>query len=84
MRHILPESEYLERRAEEELEAAQAAAHPAAVRAHYTLASAYLERLYGYFSPSRSAFESRTDEIEREKRRVRQAPRRGLSAWRPL
>lgn len=51
MRHRHSESDYLERRAEEELEAAQAAAHPAAVRAHYTLASAYLERLYGH-SPS--------------------------------
>lgn len=40
------EREYLEKRAEAELAAAQAARHPAAVRAHYVLASEYLERLY--------------------------------------
>ena len=51
MRHHHSESDYLERRAEAELEAAQAAAHPAAVRAHYNLASAYLERLYGHTAP---------------------------------
>lgn len=38
---------YLERRAEDELQAAQMASHPAAVHAHYVLASAYLERLFG-------------------------------------
>lgn len=37
---------YLEQRAEAELAAAQAAQHPAAVRAHFLLASEYLERLY--------------------------------------
>jgi hypothetical protein len=37
---------YFERRAEDELEAAQDAEHPAAVRAHYHLASLYLDRLY--------------------------------------
>ncbi|MFD1611605.1 hypothetical protein ACFSCW_07320 [Sphingomonas tabacisoli] len=36
---------FLQRRAEEELEAAQAASHPDVVRAHYTLASLYLDRL---------------------------------------
>jgi hypothetical protein len=59
MRHYPIDSDYLERRAEEELEAAQAAAHPAAVRAHYTLASAYLERLYGQFSPTAPGVELR-------------------------
>ena len=38
---------YLERRAEAEISLAQAAAHPAAVRAHYLLAGFYLDRLYG-------------------------------------
>ena len=37
---------YLEARAEAELSMAQAAAHPAAVRAHYVLAGFYLDRLY--------------------------------------
>ena len=37
---------YLEERAEAELSLAQAAAHPAAVRAHYLLAGHYLDRLY--------------------------------------
>lgn len=38
---------WLERRAEDELAAAQAALHPKAVRAHFLLASNYLDRLYG-------------------------------------
>jgi hypothetical protein len=38
--------DYLEGRAEAELSMAQAAAHPAAVRAHYLLAGFYLDRLY--------------------------------------
>ena len=37
---------YLERRAEEAIRLAQSAHHPAAVRAHYTMASHYLSRLY--------------------------------------
>ena len=41
------ELEYYERRAEAEIELAQRAAHSAAVRAHYELASAYLDRIYG-------------------------------------
>lgn len=41
------DSSYLERRAEDELVAAQQATHPGAVRAHYNLASLYLDRLYG-------------------------------------
>jgi hypothetical protein len=41
------EQEYLERRAEAELELAQAAAHRRAVQAHYELASAYLDRIHG-------------------------------------
>lgn len=41
------ESKYLYRRAEQELEQAQQCDHPAAVRAHYALASHYLDRLYG-------------------------------------
>lgn len=45
---INPDDElrYLERRAEDELEAAQKATHPAAVRSHYNLAAFYLDRLY--------------------------------------
>lgn len=38
---------YLEKRAEAELDLAQAAEHPAAVKAHYMLAGYYLDRLYG-------------------------------------
>lgn len=37
---------YFYRRAEAELELAQAAQHPAAVKAHYTLASHYLDSLH--------------------------------------
>jgi hypothetical protein len=37
---------YLEWRAEEAIRLAQSAQHPAAVRAHYTMASHYLSRLY--------------------------------------
>ena len=40
------DKDYLEERAEAELTLAQAAAHPAAVRAHYLLAGLYLDRLY--------------------------------------
>lgn len=48
---------YLEERAEAELSLAQAAAHPAAVRAHYLLAGLYLDRLYdeGCESPPHSS-----------------------------
>ncbi|HYW14586.1 MAG TPA: hypothetical protein VE891_00340 [Allosphingosinicella sp.] len=42
------EQEYYERRAEAELELAQAAAHRRAVQAHYELASAYLDRIHGH------------------------------------
>lgn len=45
MRERESEFAYLQRRAEEELEAAQAASHPRVVRAHYALASFYLDRL---------------------------------------
>jgi hypothetical protein len=38
---------YYERRAEIELEMAQRAKHPEAVRAHCGLADLYLERVYG-------------------------------------
>lgn len=37
---------YLERRAEAAMLLAQTAEHPAVVRAHYVMASAYLSRLY--------------------------------------
>lgn len=39
--------DYLEKRAEAELDLAQTATHPAAVKAHYLLAGYYLDRLYG-------------------------------------
>jgi hypothetical protein len=44
---IREEREYLERRAEDELDLAQRASHPVAVRAHYELLGFYLDRLYG-------------------------------------
>jgi hypothetical protein len=40
------EGAYLEARAEAELSLAQAADHPAVVRAHYMMAGFYLDRLY--------------------------------------
>lgn len=38
--------DYLKRRAEDELDCAQCAEHPAAVKAHYDLLGFYLNRLY--------------------------------------
>jgi hypothetical protein len=38
---------YFEERAEEELEMAQRATHPKAVKAHYELAGFYLDRVHG-------------------------------------
>lgn len=38
---------YFEERAEEELELAQRASHPKAVKAHYELAGFYLDRVHG-------------------------------------
>ena len=38
---------YFEERAEEELELAQRAVHPKAVKAHYDLAGYYLDRVHG-------------------------------------
>lgn len=38
---------YFQFRAEWELELAQRATHPAAVRAHYQLAEMYLDKVYG-------------------------------------
>ncbi|HEX8300795.1 hypothetical protein [Sphingomonas sp.] len=38
---------YYYHRAEAELDQAQRSEHPAAVRAHYTLAGYYLDRFYG-------------------------------------
>jgi hypothetical protein len=40
------EADYLERRAVAATRLAQQATHPAAVRAHYAMATAYLARLY--------------------------------------
>lgn len=44
----MPDKEraYLQRRAEEELDCAQRAQHPAAAGAHYHLLGLYLDRLY--------------------------------------
>jgi hypothetical protein len=39
--------QYYERRAEAEIAAAQQSRHQAVVQAHYELASAYLDRIYG-------------------------------------
>lgn len=41
------ERSYFLERAEAELEQAQSATHPSAVRAHYYLANLYLDRVYG-------------------------------------
>ena len=41
------EMDYYERRAEAEIELAQRARHVRAVQAHYEMASAYLDRIYG-------------------------------------
>jgi hypothetical protein len=46
---------YLYYRAEEELELAQAAEHPAAVKAHYLLAGHYLDSFYGAVTPATDA-----------------------------
>lgn len=43
---MLREEDYLEHRATAALELAQRATHPAAVKAHYAMAAAYLARLY--------------------------------------
>jgi len=48
---IRNDREYLERRAEDELDLAQRASHPAAVRAHYQLLGHYLDRLYSVDAP---------------------------------
>jgi hypothetical protein len=45
---------YYEHRAEVELEQAQAAGHPNAVRAHYHLAGRYLDLIYGEAEPGTS------------------------------
>lgn len=42
-----PADDYLYNRAEQELEQAQRATHPAAVKAHYQMASHYLDLYYG-------------------------------------
>lgn len=42
----MDDGDYFERRAEAELQLAQAAEHPAVVRAHYLMAGLYLDRLY--------------------------------------
>ncbi len=39
--------DYYERRAEDQIALAQRAVTPAAVQAHYQLAAAYLDRIYG-------------------------------------
>jgi hypothetical protein len=46
-RPVPDKHDYLYRRAEQELEQAQRAAHPAAVKAHYVLAGYYLDQVYG-------------------------------------
>lgn len=38
---------YFETRAEQEIELARSADHPRVVKAHYTLASLYLDRVHG-------------------------------------
>ncbi len=46
------EAEYFERRAEIQIEMAQKATDTKAVQAHYELANAYLEKLYGETEPA--------------------------------
>jgi hypothetical protein len=41
------DEDYYERRAETEIELAQTATHAGAVRAHYEMATAYLDRVHG-------------------------------------
>lgn len=41
------DQDYFEQRAEAEIGLAQTATHAAAVRAHYEMASAYLDRIHG-------------------------------------
>ncbi len=48
----MDDTEYFYRRAEAELEMAQKTEVPQAVKAHYTLASAYLDRVYGEGEPA--------------------------------
>ena len=43
----VPDSDYFERRAEDQIALAQQASCTEAVQAHYQLASAYLDRIYG-------------------------------------
>jgi len=50
-----PDPDYLYYRAEEELELAQQAEHPAAVKAHYLLAGHYLDSFYGAEAPAEDA-----------------------------
>ena len=53
--HGSKDPDYLYRRAEQELELAQAATNPAVVKAHYLLADRYLESLYGIESEAAPA-----------------------------
>jgi len=46
------DDEYFYGRAETELELAQRATHPLAVRAHYIIANHYLDRCYGGDEPA--------------------------------
>jgi hypothetical protein len=43
----LDDKDYFEKRAEAEIAMAQRATHASVVRAHYELATAYLDRIYG-------------------------------------
>jgi hypothetical protein len=49
------EADYYQRRAEAEIELAQHADHVRVVRAHYELASAYLDRIHGDAAGSEEA-----------------------------
>jgi hypothetical protein len=49
---------YFEERAEEELEMAQRATHPKAVKAHYELAGFYLDRVHGVAEEAEQANET--------------------------
>lgn len=59
-----PDSDYYLQRAEAELTMAQAADHPAAVRAHYHLAGFYLDRAHSLSSDQAPTSERVTIQLD--------------------
>ena len=56
------DKEYFYKRAESELEMAQRAIIPEAVKAHYTLAGHYLDKVYADQQPANDADEAETQD----------------------